>query len=349
MTIRVDPDDVPEQTGMPDIVMMSDLVGAVDLDDGELIDREPDDPGVERTAATDETPAMGAPVAPGGADPTTVNDEHGARIGSESVPEPTTAMSATEVQRARLDRADLRRTDQHPIGAPETLALDAAPAATVASDRSDYEAGGRARRRRWPFVLLAVVLVVVAAGAYYAISFWQVWSAGRTDQAQPVDAIVVMGAAQYDGSPSPQLAARLDHVVTLWGQDLAPLVVATGGNQPGDRFTEAEASAGYLVERGVPEGSIVLENSGTNSFDSLESVASLMEMRGLDEVLIVTDPYHALRSRLIAEEVGLTASVSPTPSSVVTDWSSVRRHVGEAAGVALGRVIGFERLSGLVS
>ena len=95
---------------------------------------------------------------------------------------------------------------------------------------------------------------------YYAVSFLQVWSTGRSDQARPVDAIVVMGAAQYDGEPSPQLAARLDHVVELWPQGLAPLVVVTGGNRPGDRFTEAEASAAYLTERGVPADAIVLED-----------------------------------------------------------------------------------------
>ena len=71
-----------------------------------------------------------------------------------------------------------------------------------------------------------------------------------------------MGAAQYDGEPSPQLAARLDHVVELWPQGLAPLVVVTGGNRPGDRFTEAEASAAYLIERGVPADAIVLEDAG---------------------------------------------------------------------------------------
>ena len=98
-----------------------------------------------------------------------------------------------------------------------------------------------------------------AVVGYYLVSLYQVWSTGRSDQARPVDAIVVMGAAQYDGDPSPQLAARLDHVAELWPQGLAPLVVVTGGNQPGDRFTEAEASAAYLVERGVPADAIVLE------------------------------------------------------------------------------------------
>ena len=199
----------------------------------------------------------------------------------------------------------------------------------------------RARRR-----ILASCVIAVAVGlVYYLVSLVQVWTTGRADDDGPVDAIVVMGAAQYDGRPSPQLAARLDHVVDLWPQGVAPLVVVTGGNIPGDRFTEAEASAAYLAERGIPLDALVLENDGSTSYESLEAAADLLEARGLDEVLIVTDPYHALRSRLIAEEVGLDATVSSTDTSVVTGGESLRRHLKEAGGVAIGRVIGFERLA----
>ena len=193
-------------------------------------------------------------------------------------------------------------------------------------------------------VLWAGALVVLAGLVYFAVSFYQVWSTGRHDQARPVDAIVVMGAAQYDGEPSPQLAARLDHVVELWPQGVAPLVVVTGGNRPGDRFTEAEASAAYLAARGVPAEAIVLEDEGTTSYESLQAVRQLLGERDLDDVLIVTDPYHALRSRLIAEELGLRAHVSPTPTSVVTGGEQFVRQVKEAAGVAIGRLLGFERL-----
>ena len=200
------------------------------------------------------------------------------------------------------------------------------------------------RRRAFRRAVLAGALVLVAVLGYYLVSLFQVWSTGRDDQARPVDAIVVMGAAQYDGEPSPQLAARLDHVVELWPQGIAPLVVVTGGNQPGDRFTEAEASARYLVERGVPEDAVVLENEGGNSYESLEGVAGLLGDRGLSDVVIVTDPYHSLRSRLIAEELGLDAYVSPTPSSVVTGGESLVRHFQEAAGVSVGRLVGFDRL-----
>ena len=207
----------------------------------------------------------------------------------------------------------------------------------------------RAPRRRRQILCAASLGCAVLLG-YYLVSFFQVYATGRDDQARSVDAIVVMGAAQYDGRPSPQLAARLDHVAELWPQGLAPIVVVTGGNQAGDRFTEAEASATYLVERGIPEASIVLEDRGVTSFESLQRVAHLLaESAGSNHssVLVVTDPFHSLRSRLIAEEVGMTAYVSPTNTSVVTGVRSLERHFWEAGGVAIGRVMGFGRLSEL--
>lgn len=202
------------------------------------------------------------------------------------------------------------------------------------------------RPRRRVLVRLVLFLLLALVG-YYAVSAWQVWSTGRSDQAQPVDAIVVMGAAQYDGRPSPQLAGRLDHVVELWPQGLASRVVVTGGKQPGDRFTEAEASADYLIERGIPESAIVFENDGRSTFESLHNVADMLdaELSGASaRVLVVTDPYHSLRSRLIAQDAGMTAYVSPTGQSVVRGSRSARRSLLEAGGVAVGRIIGFGRL-----
>lgn len=201
------------------------------------------------------------------------------------------------------------------------------------------------RPRRWPRLLGRSVIVLVAAlVGYYGVTLYQVWSTGRTDEARPVDAIVVMGAAQYDGRPSLQLQARLDHVVELWAQGLADTVVVTGGNQPGDRFTEAEVSAAYLIERGVPDASIVRESVGRSSYESMEGVAELLEPLGKRSVLIVSDPFHLLRSKLSAEELGLDAYVSPTPSTTVSGGEEFAKELKEAAGVSLGRIIGFDRL-----
>ena len=193
----------------------------------------------------------------------------------------------------------------------------------------------------------AAALVLGMLVLYYAVNVMLVVRAGRDDEAAPVDAIVVLGAAQYDGRPSPQLAARLDHVVTLWQRGLAQYVVVTGGNQPGDRFTEASASRDYLVARGVPDDSILAEDTSDNTYDSLAAAADLLLAKGLERVLLVTDPFHAARVELIADEVGLDARSSPTPTSVVTGWSSTRGHLKEAAGVSLGRIIGFRRLTAL--
>lgn len=204
------------------------------------------------------------------------------------------------------------------------------------------------RRRRWPRrVALGLVLVVVGLAAYYLVTLYQVHTTGSDDQARPAEAIVVLGAAQYDGRPSAQLQARLDHALTLWQQGIAPLVVVTGGNQPGDRFTEAEASATYLAERGVPAEALVLESASRNTFDALASTQVLLAQRGLDDVVIVSDPFHLLRARLIATEVGLSAVTSPTPTSVVGSDEGRTRELKEAAGVAVGRIIGFERLVAL--
>jgi len=188
------------------------------------------------------------------------------------------------------------------------------------------------------------MLVMAALLGYYLVSLFQVWSTGRSNGVRPVDAIVVMGAAQYDGTPSPQLAARLDHVVAIWPANVAPLIIVTGGSQPGDRFTEAAASAAYLVERGIPDAAILRETVGRDTYESMIGVSGMLNRRGLDSVLIVTDPYHSLRSRLIAESLGLDAYVSPTDTSVVTGGSNIVRHLQEAAGVALGRLIGFDQL-----
>lgn len=201
--------------------------------------------------------------------------------------------------------------------------------------------GAPQSRRRWLRVVLALAGLLIA---YYGINLIQVWRVGNSDQARSVDAIVVMGAAQYDGRPSPQLQARLDQVVQLWDRGLAPLVVVTGGNQPGDRFTEAGASATYLVDHGVTPGAIVQENQGHSSWESLHTVAPTLHVRGVHSVLLVSDPYHSLRIRLMAEDLGFTAYVSPTRTSPVRGSFAFGKELKEAAGISLGRVIGFDRL-----
>lgn len=196
-------------------------------------------------------------------------------------------------------------------------------------------------RRRWLRVTLVLVLTMVG---YFGINLIQVHLVGAGDQARPVDAIIVMGAAQYDGRPSPQLQARLDHVVELWNRGIAPFVVVTGGNRPGDRFTEAEASANYLVDHGVDAAAILQEGEGRSSWQSLRTVAEILNKIGAQRVLLVSDPYHSLRIRLMAQQLGLTAYVSPTRTSPVRGVTALGKEFKEAAGISVGRIIGFDRL-----
>jgi uncharacterized SAM-binding protein YcdF (DUF218 family) len=198
-------------------------------------------------------------------------------------------------------------------------------------------------RRRWRTVLFVVLGIVGVGLVYFLVNLFLVHRTGNSDQARPVDAIVVMGAAQYDGRPSPELAARLDHVVLLWNRGLAPLVITTGSNRPGDRFTEAQASATYLVQRGVPADAIE-QVGGATSYDSLKAARDLLKARGLQRVLLVSDPYHSLRIRLVSEELGLTAYVSPTRTSPVKGMTAFTRELKEAAGISVARIIGFDRL-----
>ncbi len=192
-------------------------------------------------------------------------------------------------------------------------------------------------------------VLVLAGFMYVVLNIVQVWSVGRSDSRKEVDAIVVMGVAQYDGRPSPQLQARLDHVLTLWKEGVAQLVVTTGGNQPGDRFTEARASADYLIAGGIPESSISMEDVGSTTLQSLQGVAEILKSRGLASVEIVTDPYHALRSQLIAQDLGLTAHVSPAENSAVTGGAENRRMIKEGLGISLAHVIGFRALDRLTN
>lgn len=195
-----------------------------------------------------------------------------------------------------------------------------------------------------------VGLLLIISLVYGCINVAQVWWVGRSDQARVVDAIVVLGVAQYDGRPSPQLQARLDHALALLLEGASPLVITTGGNQPGDRFTEAETSANYLIKGlGIDYQAVEIlqENSGSTTRESLIGVRDIMQSRGLHSVLIVTDPYHSLRSRLIAQDLGLVAYVSPTRTSPLRGASAVSRHVREALGVAVAHLIGFANLERL--
>lgn len=172
----------------------------------------------------------------------------------------------------------------------------------------------------------------------------QVWLASRADHAERADAIVVLGAAQYDGRPSPVLRARLDHAADLYRREIAPLLVVTGGRAEGDRFTEAGVAAAYLHGEGVPEAAILRETTGTTSWESLAAAAWILGDRGATKVVLVSDPFHAARIQAIADDLGLDPHTSPTRTSPIKGIAAVRRMAGETVAVAAGRVLGFRRL-----
>lgn len=192
-------------------------------------------------------------------------------------------------------------------------------------------------------IIKLVSVVVAVLVLYLGVTFIQVWRAAGRDDARPAQAIVVLGAAQYNGQPSAVLRARLDHALGLWRRKLAPVIVVTGGGQPGDRFTEATASANYLLARGVPDEAVLREVSGRSSFQSLSSVATFLEDRSINRVLLVSDPFHAFRIGAIADELGLEGHTSPTRTSPIGGMTRIRYFVRETAAVAVGRVIGFRR------
>ena len=192
-------------------------------------------------------------------------------------------------------------------------------------------------------LLRLVVVSTVLAVVYFGLTFAQVWSASRSDGPSSAEAIVVLGAAQYDGRPSPVLQARLDHAAELYEAGVAPVVVVTGGRLPGDRFTEASAAAAYLLSRGVPEGDLRLESQGTSSWESLAAAARFLRAEGITEVVLVSSPYHALRTEQIAAEVGLDGDASPSEETAGF-VGRLGRLTKETLAVGVGRIVGHRRL-----
>jgi len=174
-------------------------------------------------------------------------------------------------------------------------------------------------------------VAALAAIAYAALFLW-VYRVSRLDQRERADAIVVLGAAQYNGRPSPVLKARLDHALELYREGLAPMVVVTGGIGPGDRMSEATVGHKYLRAQ-LPDSAIIVRPDGRTTEESMRSVAEWMREREVARVLLVSDPFHMARLRLEARYARLDAFVSPTRTSPIMAGS--RREVGYLALEAL--------------
>ncbi len=179
-------------------------------------------------------------------------------------------------------------------------------------------------RPRRPLRDLAAVGLLCGLGivALTAYATYRIWAQAGVDEAARSGAIVVLGAAQYDGRPSPVFAARLEHAVDLYHQGLAPYFVVTGGKQKGDRWTEAETARRYAIAHGVPASAILMEDRGRTTLESLTSVAEILRAHGVGDALFVSDPTHMLRVLRIAEDTGVHALGSPTRTSPVRELSS---------------------------
>lgn len=138
------------------------------------------------------------------------------------------------------------------------------------------------------------------------------------DTARPASAIIVLGAAQYGGRPSPVLRARLDHAITLWKRGLAPRVVLTGGVGEGDTTSEAAVGMRYALRKGVPDSVMRLEPYGRTTSESMQQVAAMLDAEGKHDIILVSDPFHMLRLTILARRYGLTAYTSPTRSSPIS-------------------------------
>lgn len=180
------------------------------------------------------------------------------------------------------------------------------------------------RRPPRPLVVRLVLSGLVLLLSLWLMSFAAVLIWERNDQARPAGAIVVLGAAQYVGRPSPVLQARLDHAISLWRRDLAPILIVTGGMGTGDTTSEAAVSQRYAMRRGVPITRILLETEGRTTSQSMEAVGEMMRTRGRRDVLLVSDPFHMLRLTILARRHGLEPYASPTPTSPITANRSER-------------------------
>ncbi|HEX5451538.1 MAG TPA: YdcF family protein [Candidatus Limnocylindrales bacterium] len=202
------------------------------------------------------------------------------------------------------------------------------------------------------------VAILLTAGAIgiagaTALGVVQIVRQGEQDEARPADAIVVLGAAQYNGVPSGVFRARLDHAVALYAQGIAKWFVVTGGKQPGDRTTEAATARVYAEAHGVPAAAILGEDEGRDTLESLQSVGAIMRARGLRSAVFVSDRSHMLRVLRMATDQGLEAWGSPTatsPSDLDTRarWQSIAHELAGLAAYFVGgnRLVADPAVSG---
>src|SRR5262252_948180 len=189
------------------------------------------------------------------------------------------------------------------------------------------------------------LLILAAAGVLLAGGVWQIWRVSQeirnqslVDEAQPADIIIVLGAAEYRGKPSPVLEARLNHALFLYLKGLAPRIITTGGAGGDPVFTEGSVGRSYLTERGVPPEAIVVEREAESTAQSVAAVVEIMRRMNLKSAIVVSDGYHIYRVKKMLESSGLKVYGSPRPSTPPGGWRERWLNYRQAVGYLLWKV-----------
>jgi uncharacterized SAM-binding protein YcdF (DUF218 family) len=188
---------------------------------------------------------------------------------------------------------------------------------------------------------LSVAMLVLALAIWLSFVI-AIVDSGRRDDARRADAIIVLGAAQYEGRPSPVLKARLDHAAELWVRGLAPRMIVTGGRGVGDTTSEAAVGMRYLVQRGVPADSIAMDTEGLTTSQSMVAVRRLLDSAPYPAVILVSDPFHMLRLSLLARRLHMIPLLSPTRTSPISTrpWQQLRYVLAESIKAPYALVVG---------
>lgn len=180
------------------------------------------------------------------------------------------------------------------------------------------------KRRFLKWGILIVILMLASVGAYWMYLYQQVRMIAGRDEAHTADAIVILGAAQYNGAPSPVLKARLDHALHLYKRGYSKVVITTGSYGPDPNFSEAHVATAYLTERGVDPAHIITEQASLTTHDSIRAASVLIKSKGGKSALVVSDGFHLFRIREMFSDEGITAYTSPAPDSPIETSASQR-------------------------
>jgi len=167
-------------------------------------------------------------------------------------------------------------------------------------------------RRTWPLIVLFALLLLLA---WFGFLYHQIELQSLSDETRAADVIVVFGAAEYDGKPSPVYRARLDHGIELYKQGLAPMMITSGGAGGDPHFTEGQVGRDYLIAHGVPENKLIAETQSEDTAESARRVAAIMRENNMRSCLAVSDPQHMYRVKQMLRSVGVEVYCSPRPEA----------------------------------